>query len=131
MQIFVHMFIYARRKQAKQIQEQLKVPQNGKSYSLKASSTMAKSENLVKSHVQLQNVSDMSTHLLLQPTSVLPVQRCWESGIRFVYIFRSFIGFCLNRLTILGWEVCTHACMYASDKRQVKFQLLITICNIN
>ncbi|KAK2098322.1 hypothetical protein P7K49_023773 [Saguinus oedipus] len=43
------------RKQAKQIQEQLKVPQNGKSYSLKASSTMAKSENLVKSHVQLQN----------------------------------------------------------------------------
>ncbi|XP_078201566.1 pro-neuregulin-3, membrane-bound isoform isoform X3 [Callithrix jacchus] len=55
--MFCAAFYFKSKKQAKQIQEQLKVPQNGKSYSLKASSTMAKSENLVKSHVQLQNYS--------------------------------------------------------------------------
>uniref|UniRef100_A0A8C2R0H0 Uncharacterized protein n=1 Tax=Capra hircus TaxID=9925 RepID=A0A8C2R0H0_CAPHI len=49
-------------KQAKQIQEQLKEPHNGKNYSLKASSTMAKSENLVKNHVQLQNYSKAERH---------------------------------------------------------------------
>ncbi|KAL6047365.1 hypothetical protein STEG23_020643, partial [Scotinomys teguina] len=49
-------------KQAKQIQEQLKESQNGKNYSLKASSTMTKSESLMKSHVQLQNYSKADRH---------------------------------------------------------------------
>ncbi|KAI2556473.1 neuregulin 3 [Homo sapiens] len=60
--MFCAAFYFKSKKQAKQIQEQLKVPQNGKSYSLKASSTMAKSENLVKSHVQLQNYSKVERH---------------------------------------------------------------------
>nr|KAF6425409.1 neuregulin 3 [Molossus molossus] len=55
--MFCAAFYFKSKKQAKQIQEQLKEPQNGKSYSLKASSTMAKSEHLVKNHVQLQNYS--------------------------------------------------------------------------
>ncbi|XP_012503434.1 PREDICTED: pro-neuregulin-3, membrane-bound isoform isoform X3 [Propithecus coquereli] len=55
-------FYFKSKKQAKQIQEQLKVPQNGKNYSLKVSSTMTKSENLVKSHVQLQNYSKAERH---------------------------------------------------------------------
>uniref|UniRef100_I3MK81 Pro-neuregulin-3, membrane-bound isoform n=1 Tax=Ictidomys tridecemlineatus TaxID=43179 RepID=I3MK81_ICTTR len=42
--------------------KQLKESQNGKKYSLKASSTMAKSESLVKSHVQLQNYSKAERH---------------------------------------------------------------------
>ncbi|KAI4550137.1 hypothetical protein MJT46_018863 [Ovis ammon polii x Ovis aries] len=53
--MFCAAFYFKSKKQAKQIQEQLKEPHNGKNYSLKASSTMAKSENLVKNHVQLQN----------------------------------------------------------------------------
>ncbi|XP_011850606.1 PREDICTED: pro-neuregulin-3, membrane-bound isoform isoform X1 [Mandrillus leucophaeus] len=60
--MFCAAFYFKSKKQAKQIQEQLKVPQNGKGYSLKASSTMAKSENLVKSHVQLQNYSKVERH---------------------------------------------------------------------
>ncbi|XP_062942371.1 pro-neuregulin-3, membrane-bound isoform isoform X3 [Cynocephalus volans] len=60
--MFCAAFYFKSKKQAKQIQEQLKVPQNGKTYSLKASSTMAKSENLVKSHVQLQNYSKAERH---------------------------------------------------------------------
>uniref|UniRef100_A0A2K5K8R1 Pro-neuregulin-3, membrane-bound isoform n=1 Tax=Colobus angolensis palliatus TaxID=336983 RepID=A0A2K5K8R1_COLAP len=60
--MFCAAFYFKSKKQAKQIQEQLKLPQNGKSYSLKASSTMAKSENLVKSHVQLQNYSKVERH---------------------------------------------------------------------
>ncbi|XP_032115066.1 pro-neuregulin-3, membrane-bound isoform isoform X4 [Sapajus apella] len=60
--MFCAAFYFKSKKQAKQIQEQLKVPQNGKSYSLKASSTMVKSENLVKSHVQLQNYSKVERH---------------------------------------------------------------------
>ncbi|XP_030797287.1 pro-neuregulin-3, membrane-bound isoform isoform X5 [Rhinopithecus roxellana] len=60
--MFCAALYFKSKKQAKQIQEQLKVPQNGKSYSLKASSTMAKSENLVKSHVQLQNYSKVERH---------------------------------------------------------------------
>uniref|UniRef100_A0A2K6SLI6 Pro-neuregulin-3, membrane-bound isoform n=2 Tax=Saimiri boliviensis TaxID=27679 RepID=A0A2K6SLI6_SAIBB len=60
--MFCAAFYFKSKKQAKQIQEQLKVPQNGKSYSLKASGTMAKSENLVKSHVQLQNYSKVERH---------------------------------------------------------------------
>uniref|UniRef100_A0A667HS94 Pro-neuregulin-3, membrane-bound isoform n=1 Tax=Lynx canadensis TaxID=61383 RepID=A0A667HS94_LYNCA len=55
-------FYFKSKKQAKQIQEQLKEPQNGKNYSLKASSTMAKSENLVKNHVQLQSYSKAERH---------------------------------------------------------------------
>ncbi|KAJ8795109.1 hypothetical protein J1605_018696 [Eschrichtius robustus] len=54
--MFCAAFYFKSKKQAKQIQEQLKEPHNGKNYSLKASSTMAKSENLVKNHVQLQKV---------------------------------------------------------------------------
>ncbi|TKC39366.1 hypothetical protein EI555_004792 [Monodon monoceros] len=54
--MFCAAFYFKSKKQAKQIQEQLKEPHHGKNYSLKASSTMAKSENLVKNHVQLQNV---------------------------------------------------------------------------
>ncbi|XP_069316468.1 pro-neuregulin-3, membrane-bound isoform isoform X3 [Eulemur rufifrons] len=60
--MFCAAFYFKSKKQAKQIQEQLKLPQNGKNYSLKASSTMTKSENLVKSHVQLQNYSKAERH---------------------------------------------------------------------
>ncbi|KAM4852814.1 pro-neuregulin-3, membrane-bound isoform 3-T3 [Thomomys bottae] len=60
--IFCAAFYFKSKKQAKQIQEQLKESQNGKNYSLKASSTMSKSENLVKSHVQLQNYSKTERH---------------------------------------------------------------------
>ncbi|XP_070289204.1 pro-neuregulin-3, membrane-bound isoform isoform X1 [Myotis yumanensis] len=55
--MFCAAFYFKSKKQAKQLQEQLKEPQSGKNYSLKASSTMAKSEHLVKNHVQLQNYS--------------------------------------------------------------------------
>ncbi|XP_036905242.1 pro-neuregulin-3, membrane-bound isoform isoform X2 [Sturnira hondurensis] len=60
--MFCAAFYFKSKKQAKQIQEQLKEPQNGKNYSLKVSSTMAKSEHLVKSHVQLQNYSKAERH---------------------------------------------------------------------
>ncbi|KAM5139710.1 pro-neuregulin-3, membrane-bound isoform 5-T5 [Callospermophilus lateralis] len=60
--MFCAAFYFKSKKQAKQIQEQLKESQNGKNYSLKASSTMAKSECLVKSHVQLQNYSKAERH---------------------------------------------------------------------
>ncbi|XP_025736516.1 pro-neuregulin-3, membrane-bound isoform isoform X7 [Callorhinus ursinus] len=60
--MFCAAFYFKSKKQAKQIQEQLKEPQNGKNYSLKASNAMAKSENLVKNHVQLQNYSKAERH---------------------------------------------------------------------
>ncbi|XP_066205670.1 pro-neuregulin-3, membrane-bound isoform isoform X4 [Saccopteryx leptura] len=60
--MFCAAFYFKSKKQAKQIQEQLKEPQNCKNYSLKASSTMVKSENLGKSHVQLQNYSKAERH---------------------------------------------------------------------
>ncbi|XP_022446734.1 pro-neuregulin-3, membrane-bound isoform isoform X4 [Delphinapterus leucas] len=60
--MFCAAFYFKSKKQAKQIQEQLKEPHHGKNYSLKASSTMAKSENLVKNHVQLQNYSKAERH---------------------------------------------------------------------
>ncbi|KAI5154811.1 Pro-Neuregulin-3, Membrane-Bound Isoform [Manis pentadactyla] len=60
--MFCAAFYFRSKKQAKQIQEQLKEPQNAKHYSLKASSTMVKPENLVKNHVQLQNYSKVERH---------------------------------------------------------------------
>ncbi|XP_045639347.1 pro-neuregulin-3, membrane-bound isoform isoform X1 [Ursus americanus] len=60
--MFCAAFYFKSKKQAKQIQEQLKEPQNGKNYSLKASSTVAKAENLVKNHVQLQSYSKAERH---------------------------------------------------------------------
>ncbi|XP_027631511.1 pro-neuregulin-3, membrane-bound isoform [Tupaia chinensis] len=54
--MFCAAFYFKSKKQAKQIPEQLKEPQNGKHYSLKVSSSMAKPENPGKSHVQLQSV---------------------------------------------------------------------------
>uniref|UniRef100_A0A8C2UPY7 Pro-neuregulin-3, membrane-bound isoform n=1 Tax=Chinchilla lanigera TaxID=34839 RepID=A0A8C2UPY7_CHILA len=60
--MFCAAFYFKSKKQAKQIQEQLKESQNGKNYSLKASSMMSKSESLVKSHVQLQNYSKAERH---------------------------------------------------------------------
>ncbi|XP_059947610.1 pro-neuregulin-3, membrane-bound isoform isoform X3 [Mesoplodon densirostris] len=60
--MFCAAFYFKSKKQTKQIQEQLKEPHNSKNYSLKASSTMAKSENLVKNHVQLQNYSKAERH---------------------------------------------------------------------
>ncbi|KAI5942363.1 Pro-neuregulin-3, membrane-bound isoform [Manis javanica] len=60
--MFCAAFYFRSKKQAKQIQEQLKEPQNAKHYSLKASSAMAKPENLVKNHVQLQNYSKVERH---------------------------------------------------------------------
>ncbi|ELW48324.1 Pro-neuregulin-3, membrane-bound isoform [Tupaia chinensis] len=55
--MFCAAFYFKSKKQAKQIPEQLKEPQNGKHYSLKVSSSMAKPENPGKSHVQLQSHS--------------------------------------------------------------------------
>nr|XP_021517611.1 pro-neuregulin-3, membrane-bound isoform [Meriones unguiculatus] len=60
--MFCAAFYFKSKKQAKQIQEQLKESQNGKNYILKASSTMTKSESLMKSHVQLQNYSKADRH---------------------------------------------------------------------
>ncbi|KAM6143243.1 pro-neuregulin-3, membrane-bound isoform-like [Erethizon dorsatum] len=60
--MFCAAFYFKSKKQTKQIQEQLKESQNGKNYSLKASSMMSKSESLVKSHVQLQNYSKAERH---------------------------------------------------------------------
>ncbi|XP_076400547.1 pro-neuregulin-3, membrane-bound isoform isoform X9 [Peromyscus maniculatus bairdii] len=60
--MFSAAFYFKSKKQAKQIQEQLKESQNGKNYSLKASSTMTKSESLMKSHVQLQSYSKADRH---------------------------------------------------------------------
>ncbi|XP_060049674.1 pro-neuregulin-3, membrane-bound isoform isoform X2 [Erinaceus europaeus] len=60
--VFCAAFYFRNKKQAKQIQEQLKESQNGKSYSLKASSTMGKSENLRKNHLQLQSYSKAERH---------------------------------------------------------------------
>ncbi|XP_036739850.2 pro-neuregulin-3, membrane-bound isoform isoform X3 [Manis pentadactyla] len=60
--MFCAAFYFRSKKQAKQIQEQLKEPQNAKHYSLKASSAMVKPENLVKNHVQLQNYSKVERH---------------------------------------------------------------------
>ncbi|CAH7353874.1 Nrg3 [Phodopus roborovskii] len=60
--MFCAAFYFKSKKQAKQIQEQLKESQNGKNYSLKASSTVTKSESLMKSHVQLQSYSKADRH---------------------------------------------------------------------
>ncbi|KAM9216360.1 pro-neuregulin-3, membrane-bound isoform 2-T2 [Dugong dugon] len=60
--MFCAAFYFKSKKQTKQIQEQLKETQNGKSYSLKVSSTMMKSETLAKSHAQLQNYSKVERH---------------------------------------------------------------------
>nr|AAI44965.1 Nrg3 protein [Mus musculus] len=60
--MFCAAFYFKSKKQAKQIQEHLKESQNGKNYSLKASSTMSKSESLMKSHVHLQNYSKADRH---------------------------------------------------------------------
>uniref|UniRef100_A0A8C3YK91 Pro-neuregulin-3, membrane-bound isoform n=1 Tax=Catagonus wagneri TaxID=51154 RepID=A0A8C3YK91_9CETA len=60
--MFCAAFYFKSKKQAKQIQEQLKEAHNGKNYNLKVSSTMAKSENLVKNHVQLQKYSKAERH---------------------------------------------------------------------
>ncbi|XP_042317072.1 pro-neuregulin-3, membrane-bound isoform [Sceloporus undulatus] len=55
-------FYFKTKKQAKHIQEQLKESQNGKTYSLNASSMMAKSEPRAQSRVQLQNYSKANRH---------------------------------------------------------------------
>ncbi|XP_053162210.1 pro-neuregulin-3, membrane-bound isoform isoform X2 [Hemicordylus capensis] len=55
-------FYFKTKKQTKHIQEQLKETQNGKTYSLNASSMMAKSETRVQSRVQLQNYSKAKRH---------------------------------------------------------------------
>ncbi|XP_037661071.1 pro-neuregulin-3, membrane-bound isoform [Choloepus didactylus] len=60
--MFCAAFYFKSKKQTKQMQEQLKETQNGKSYSLKVANTMANSENLAKSHVQLQNYSKAERH---------------------------------------------------------------------
>ncbi|KAL1780465.1 pro-neuregulin-3, membrane-bound isoform isoform X1 [Sigmodon hispidus] len=60
--MFCAAFYFKSKKQAKQIQEHLKESQNGKNYSFKASSTVTKSESLMKNHVQLQNYSKADRH---------------------------------------------------------------------
>ncbi|XP_059129126.1 pro-neuregulin-3, membrane-bound isoform [Peromyscus eremicus] len=60
--MFSAAFYFKSKNKAKQIQEQLKESQNGKNYSLKASSTMTKSESLMKGHVQLQTYSKADRH---------------------------------------------------------------------
>ncbi|XP_009277093.1 PREDICTED: pro-neuregulin-3, membrane-bound isoform [Aptenodytes forsteri] len=55
-------FFESVRKQTKQIHEQLKETQNRKTYSLNASSMMAKSECMAQSRVQLQNYSKTDRH---------------------------------------------------------------------
>ncbi|RLW04093.1 hypothetical protein DV515_00006115 [Chloebia gouldiae] len=55
-------FYFKTKKQTKQIHEQLKETQNRKTYSLNASSMMAKSECMAQSQVQLQNYSKPDRH---------------------------------------------------------------------
>ncbi|KFZ57440.1 Pro-neuregulin-3, membrane-bound isoform, partial [Podiceps cristatus] len=55
-------FYFKTKKQTKQIHEQLKETQNRKTYSLNASSMMAKSECVAQSRVQLQNYSKPDRH---------------------------------------------------------------------
>ncbi|XP_053927969.1 pro-neuregulin-3, membrane-bound isoform isoform X2 [Cuculus canorus] len=55
-------FYFKTKKQTKQIHEQLKETQNRKTYSLNASSMMAKSECMAQSRVQLQNYSKTDRH---------------------------------------------------------------------
>uniref|UniRef100_A0A8D0DNH3 Neuregulin 3 n=1 Tax=Salvator merianae TaxID=96440 RepID=A0A8D0DNH3_SALMN len=55
-------FYFKTKKQTKHIQEHLKETQNGKTYTLNASSMMAKSESRAQSRVQLQNYSKASRH---------------------------------------------------------------------
>ncbi|XP_077786727.1 pro-neuregulin-3, membrane-bound isoform isoform X2 [Podarcis muralis] len=55
-------FYFKTKKQTKLIQEQLKETRNGKTYSLNASSMMAKSETRAESRVQLQNYSKANRH---------------------------------------------------------------------
>ncbi|KFQ70520.1 Pro-neuregulin-3, membrane-bound isoform, partial [Phaethon lepturus] len=55
-------FYFKTKKQTKQIHEQLKETQNRKTYSLNASSVMAKSECMAQSRVQLQNYSKTDRH---------------------------------------------------------------------
>ncbi|KFQ04503.1 Pro-neuregulin-3, membrane-bound isoform, partial [Leptosomus discolor] len=55
-------FYFKTKKQTKQIHEQLKETQNRKTYSLNASSMMAKSECMAQSRVQLQNYSKPDRH---------------------------------------------------------------------
>ncbi|KFP31369.1 Pro-neuregulin-3, membrane-bound isoform, partial [Colius striatus] len=55
-------FYFKTKKQTKQIHEQLKETQNRKTYSLNASSMMAKSECVAQSRVQLQNYSKTDRH---------------------------------------------------------------------
>nr|XP_032627763.1 pro-neuregulin-3, membrane-bound isoform-like [Chelonoidis abingdonii] len=55
-------FYFKTKKQTKQIQEQLKEIENGKTYSLNASSMMAKSDTMAQSRVQLQNYSKTDRH---------------------------------------------------------------------
>lgn len=55
---------------------------------------MAKSEHLVRNHVQLQNVSYMSLHLFPQPSSVLTGQIGLGSlQYMYVYFFQYFGDF--------------------------------------
>ncbi|KAJ7427855.1 hypothetical protein WISP_03370 [Willisornis vidua] len=55
-------FYFKAKKQTKQIHEQLKETQNRKTYSLNASSMMAKPECMAQSQVQLQNYSKPDRH---------------------------------------------------------------------
>ncbi|NXY91257.1 NRG3 protein, partial [Alcedo cyanopectus] len=55
-------FYFKTKKQTKQIHEQLKETQNRKTYSLNASSMMAKSECVAQGRVQLQNYSKADRH---------------------------------------------------------------------
>nr|XP_060624992.1 pro-neuregulin-3, membrane-bound isoform [Anolis sagrei ordinatus] len=55
-------FYFKTKKHTKHIQEQLKESQNGKTYSLNASSMMAKSDPRTQSRVQLQNYSKANRH---------------------------------------------------------------------
>ncbi|XP_029142457.1 pro-neuregulin-3, membrane-bound isoform, partial [Protobothrops mucrosquamatus] len=55
-------FYFRTKKQTKYIQEQLKEIQNGKTYSLNASSIMAKTETRAQSQIHLQNYSTTRRH---------------------------------------------------------------------
>lgn len=63
---------------------------------------MAKSEHLVKNHVQLQNVSYMPLHLFPQPSSVLPGQAGLGSlqSDLYVYFYSALEIFFLNHLAV-------------------------------
>lgn len=77
---------------------------------------MAKSEHLVRNHVQLQNVSYMSAS---PPSALLSApgpDRGGEPAIRLVCVFSQYFGYFLKPSCS---SMCAHECIHVLDKREI------------